>query len=127
CGLGRTSQPLILGRERSPTPAATATQEAAARPDIARRMQRGFADASFSPYGLDDRWQGTRWLGGTGSSGNEITRLELVHGENPWDEEATQIRVQALMPPKVSQDDATNTAIALDSLTRQQVTALWLA
>jgi hypothetical protein len=90
-------------------------------------MQHGFADASFSPYGLDDRWQGTRWVGGTGSSDNEITRLELAHGENPWDEDSTQVRIQALLPRKVSPDHATNIAIEFDSLTRQQVNCFWMA
>jgi len=95
--------------------------------DIAAHMQGAFADASFSPYGLDDRWQGTRWLGGTGSSDNEITRLELAHGENPWDQESSQVRVQALLPPTVSLDAATNVAVEFDSLTREQVNRFWMA
>src|SRR6266536_4504246 len=127
CGLGRTSQPLILGGTRSATSPVTATQEPAPMPDIAGHMQRAFVDASFSPYGLDDRWQDTRWLGGTGSSDNEITRLELAHGENPWDDEATQVRVQTLFPRTVSPDDATNIAIEFDSLTRQQLNRFWMA
>jgi hypothetical protein len=96
-------------------------------PAFAAHMRGAFADASFAPYGLDDRWQGTRWLGGTGSSDNEITRLELAHGENPWDEESSQVRVQALLLRAVSLDDATNIAINFDSLTRQQVNGFWMA
>jgi hypothetical protein len=89
-------------------------------------MQPAFADA-FSPYGLDDRWHGTRWLGGTGSSDKEITRLELAHGEDPWDEQAPQVRVQTLVPRKVVPDNATSIAIELDALTREQVNRFWMA
>jgi len=128
CGLGRTTQPLILqSSPASPPASATDAQPRAHMPDIAGRMQRGFASASFPAYGLDDRWQGTRWFGGVGSSGDEIYRLELAHGENPWDEESTQVRVEAVLPRKVFEDDNQNIAIEVDSFTRQQVNKFWMS
>jgi ribosomal protein L37E len=119
CGLGRTSQPLIAqaGATRSPA-SAPRSHERVHMADIAGRIRGAFADASFAPYGLDDRWQGTRWFGGSGSSGDKITRLELAHGENPWDETTTQVRVEARLPANVLPDDAQNMAIERSSLIR---------
>src|SRR5215211_4430150 len=100
CGLRRTSQPLVLRPENDR--ASTENR----RPDtrlveLAERMRGNFEKAGFPGYGLDDRWLGTRWFGGSGGSGNRIDRLELAHGENPWDPEDAQIRVERIRPRKV--------------------------
>jgi hypothetical protein len=50
-----------------------------------------------------------------------------IGSENPWDEQSTQVRVQALLPRTVYPDDATNIAIEFDSLTRGQVNRYWMA
>jgi ribosomal protein L37E len=72
CGLGRTSQPLIAqaGAIRSPA-SAPRSHERVHMADIAGRIRGAFADASFAPYGLDDRWQGR---GGSAGQGAAATR-----------------------------------------------------
>jgi hypothetical protein len=96
-------------------------------PDIARRMRSGFAGASFLACGLDERWQGTRWFGGSGGSGHEIDRIELAHGENPWDDEVAQIRVKKIRPRKIAEDESHNIAMELHSFTRQQLNQFWMS
>jgi hypothetical protein len=61
--------------------------------EVLRRRQ-------FAIYGLDARWRGSRWLGGWGTSNNEIDHIELAHG-NPFDETAALARVATwrLSPP----------------------------
>jgi hypothetical protein len=90
-------------------------------------MRGSFEKAAFPGYGLDDRWQGTRWFGGSGGSGDEIDRLELAHGENPWDEEHTQIRVEKIRPRRVLDNDTQNIAVEIDLFTRQQVNKFWMS
>jgi hypothetical protein len=90
-------------------------------------MRGRFERAAFPGYGLDDRWPGTRWFGGSGSSGDEIDRLELAHGENPWDEEDAQVRVEKIRPRKVLDDQTQNIAVELDIFTRQQVNLFWMS
>jgi hypothetical protein len=90
-------------------------------------MHGSFADASFSPYGLDARWEGTRWLGGNGSSDGVVTSLELAHGEEPWDDASTQVRVEVRVQRRVFEHDAPNAGIASALLAREQVSRFWMA
>jgi hypothetical protein len=100
--------------------------EADALAEVRQRTRGAFADASFSPCGLDARWAGTRWFGGSGTSDGDVTRLELAHGEDPWDEASTQVRVEVRLPRPVLENDATNVEIELAGLTREQVSRFWM-
>jgi hypothetical protein len=112
CGLGRTSVPLRIEHDgRSAVGATSRKGESDLFVDVGQRMTGAFADASFSPCGLDARWQGTRWFGGSGSSDGAVTRLELAHGEDPWDEVSTQVRVEVRLPRRVVEDDEANVEI----------------
>jgi hypothetical protein len=53
--------------------------------DILRRRR-------FPIFGLDQRWEGLRWAGGWGSSGDETTHIELAHGD-PYDPAEVVVRV----------------------------------
>lgn len=61
--------------------------------DIIRRR-------TFPIHGLDDRWTGSRWIGGWGTSSDEVDQIGLAHG-NPFDETAAVVRVVTwrLSPP----------------------------
>jgi len=128
CGLGRTSVPL---RVEQPGPSEVGETSTEDEPEVLvearRRMSGAFADASFSPCGLDARWKGTRWFGGNGSSNGLVTSLELAHGEGPWDEAATEVRVEVRLPRSLSKGDETNVEIERALLAREQVSRLWMA
>ena len=40
-----------------------------------------------------------------------VTSLELAHGEDPWDEASTQVRVEMRLPRRVFEDDEVNVEI----------------
>lgn len=128
CGLGRTSVPLRLESQGwSQVDATSAEDEADASVEFRQRMHGSFADASFSPYGLDARWEGTRWFGGSGSSDGVVTSLELAHGEDPWDEASTQVRVEVRLRRRVFEDDDADAGIERALLARDQVSRFWMA
>jgi hypothetical protein len=128
CGLGRTSVPLRVEHvEPSETAATSDNDEPDALAEVRQRMRGAFADSSFSPCGLDARWTGTRWFGGSGSSDGVVTSLELAHGEDPWDEASTQVRVEVRLPRKVFEDHEANAEIEQAELTREQVSRFWMA
>jgi hypothetical protein len=75
CGHGSTVAVLTVGAE----PGAPV---APSRPPPAdAEWRRAVAAATFTPYGLDERWTGPRWVGGHGSSNGRVTHLALVHGD----------------------------------------------
>lgn len=128
CGLGRTSVPLRVEHHGRPeVGAAPHEDEPKVLSEVRQRMTGAFADASFSPCGLDARWKGTRWFGGNGSSDGVVTSLELAHGEDPWDEAAAQVRVEVRLPRSVSKGDETNVEIERALLAREQVSCFWMA
>jgi ribosomal protein L37E len=128
CGLGRTSVPLhVEHHERSRVGATSHEDEADVFVEVRQRMTGAFADASFSPCGLDARWKGTRWFGGSGSSDGVVTSLELAHGEDPWDEASTQVRVEVRLPRRVFDDDEANVEIERADLAREHVSRFWMA
>lgn len=90
-------------------------------------MTGAFADAPFSPCGLDARWKGARWFGGFGGSDGAVTSLQLAHGDDPWDEVSTQVRVEVRLPRRVVEDDEANVEIERAGLAREQVSSLWMA
>jgi hypothetical protein len=51
-------------------------------------------------FGLDARWNGSRWISGIGRSGGTLTDVELGHG-NPFVQSSplVQIRTRLLLPP----------------------------
>ena len=61
---------------------------------VADEGRRALAAASFAPFGLDDRWTGGRWVGGSGTSNGRLVELILGHGDAPRDKTAAQVRVQ---------------------------------
>jgi hypothetical protein len=127
CGLGRTSVPLQVELHAQSEPGATSPEdEPHALVDVRKRMHDAFADASFSPCGLDARWAGTRWFGGSGRADGVVTSLELAHGEDPWGEESMQVRVEVRLPRRVFEDDAANVEIERADLAREQVSRFWM-
>jgi hypothetical protein len=128
CGLGRASVPLRVELDGRSEVGATSHED---EPDVIveaqRRMTGTFADASFSPCGLDERWKGTRWFGGSGSSDGVVTSLELAHGDDPWDEASPQVRVEVRLPRRVFERNEPNVEIERAVLAREQVSRFWMA
>lgn len=83
-----------------------------------RKTREAFDFASFEPHALDERWTGLRWIGGWGGS-DETSRLELGHGENPF-EPGEQIRVGT---HGAADDNAR--AMAWAHLAQECVNAVW--
>ena len=50
-------------------------------------------ECGFDVYGLDERWTGSRWFGGSGASDVVITRVDLGHGD-ALDDDAPLVRVE---------------------------------
>jgi len=84
-----------------------------------------FHEASFSLFGLDDRWIGLRWRGGHGRSNGDLHQLTLGHGDAPWDGTQPRVDVQTRMPRPVHHDPETDLAIERHTLTREQVGRMW--
>ena len=95
CGLGystvvtavftrETSGPLRPGPDQ-PGRQHSRDDHRARQADILRRR-------AFPIFGLDQRWDGLRWVGGWGSSGDEITHIGLAHGD-PYDPAAALVRI----------------------------------
>jgi hypothetical protein len=59
---------------------------------------RALRGRTFPVYGLDHRWQGRRWVGGWGSSGDVVIRIDLAHGD-AWDDASPLVRVEAVAAP----------------------------
>jgi hypothetical protein len=47
-----------------------------------RKREDALRNRPFVVYGLDSRWSGTRWVGGWGTSDDEIDHLGLGHGDH---------------------------------------------
>jgi hypothetical protein len=88
CGLGATVAVLTARAE----PGA----HAAPLPAVDDRWRRAVAAATFTPYGLDGRWTGLRWVGGHGSSNGRVIHLELAHGDSGM--RGPQLRVDTRIP-----------------------------
>jgi hypothetical protein len=56
-----------------------------------------------------------------------VTSLELAHGEDPWDEASTQVRVEVRLPRRVFEDDEANVEIERADLAREHVSRFWMA
>lgn len=61
---------------------------------------RMFETRPFPVYGLDDRWTGLRFIGGSGSSNGETSHLGLAYGD-PVDPDAAHLRVDTRRPPRI--------------------------
>ena len=72
CGHGVTVAVLTLPAPGVPPPLP---------PPMDEGWRRAAAAATFTPYGLDERWTGRRWAGGHGSSNGRVTHLSLAHGD----------------------------------------------
>jgi hypothetical protein len=68
-------------------------REQTAREEAARN-KRVFDRASFTPYGLDERWRGLRWFGGHSESDRGVDRLVLAPGDKLGDPTSPQFRVE---------------------------------
>ena len=127
CGLGRTTQPLRAQVASPPDQAALQRAQATRHLDeIHAKTLRSFTDATFPFYGLDQQWQGRRWIAGAGSSNGLVHHLTLGHGDTPWDLTQPQLRVQTRKPRPVFRDDPRqDLARECIALTREQVGKLW--
>jgi hypothetical protein len=93
CGHGSSYTTLTaLAAPVELTPEAVRVRDETARERAAGAMS-GFAGASFSPLGLDDRWLGLRWFGGWSSSHDQVDSLELAFADHPTDENEPTVRV----------------------------------
>jgi hypothetical protein len=70
-----------------------------------------FDAASFAPFGLDARWTGPRWFGGSGRSDREITRLELAHGEGVDSPDEPLVRVTTRRPQRIGRTERRELAL----------------
>jgi hypothetical protein len=124
CGLGRTSTALVV---RASGPRSEAEQ---AQVDRFLRQHAdphaAFDDATFAPFALDERWGGTRWFGGSGYTGDQISHLSLAHGEAPWDDDSPQIRVDTHIPQPFRDDREESIRGELATIARHQVNDLWM-
>jgi hypothetical protein len=78
-------------RVEPPSPTAQAEHERLRAARIARN--RAVASrCNFAVYGLDATWSGRRWFGGWSESDEELTSIELAHGD-AFDETAPLLRV----------------------------------
>jgi hypothetical protein len=68
--------------------------------EMRRRPDERFEARPFPVYGLDDRWTGLRFIGGSGSSDGETTLLGLAHGD-PVDPDAPHVRVDTSRPQRI--------------------------
>jgi hypothetical protein len=123
-GLGRTSQPLRRIEPEGPIDPRLA--------DLQRRVHESranptgaFTEASFDAYGLDERWTGLRWVGGSGRSDHVAHRLTLAHGDDPYDPTRPLVRVETRLPTVVHADPQQNLVLEHWTLTRQQVGSFW--
>jgi hypothetical protein len=53
-----------------------------------------FRDMPAAPYGLDGRWNGHRFLGGSSRSYERVTAIVLAYTDKPWDPSAPKVRVE---------------------------------
>jgi hypothetical protein len=104
CGLGFSSVAMTATFSR--------TEGGPLRAWRARRRSRRHTEAhrsrqadiircrTFPIHGLDDRWTGSRWIGGWGTSNDEVNEIGLAHGDL-FDETAAVVRVVTwrLAPP----------------------------
>jgi hypothetical protein len=81
-----------MRQEPPPSPEDVEERWRVLRADAERRNRAAVARCRFPVYGLDDRWQGRRWIGGFGSSNSELRNLELAHGD-PHDPASPLVRV----------------------------------
>jgi hypothetical protein len=109
CGLGRTSVPLVAQVDPSPE-AREANERVRALMDQFTGPPPPFDDAPFLPYGLDDRWTGLRWFGGSGRSDRVVTYRAHAFGDAPWDPASCAVRVETRRADMQGFGDATDRA-----------------
>ena len=91
CGHGARRSRLVATSDATrPVDWAAVDARHAARVTSARRA---FERAPFSCHALDDHWRGLRWFGGHGTSNGAVSHLATAHGDEPWNEQATHVRV----------------------------------
>lgn len=91
------------------------------------RYRDSLARRQFPVYGLDESWIGTRSIGGSGASGDKVTRIELAHGD-VRDVNAPLVRVDTRhTTPVTERDPNTYAPLVTRSLARSLVQHLWRA
>lgn len=95
CGLGfTTSSTVVFASSKSDS---GITEHLINNVGWRNRMDRdkwqAISRCDFAVYGLDERWSGSRWVGGWGGG-----PLELAHGD-AYDESAPLLRVQTVPKP----------------------------
>lgn len=106
----------------------TRAQRAASRDalrSIDARTRRAFGGASFFPYALDHRWRGLRRFGGHGGAEGHVTSLTLAFGDEPWDEDAVDVRVQTDLLGPGDRAPVADLRMAAWLLTQAQVEEIW--
>jgi hypothetical protein len=125
CGLGaRTTALVTVGRDPSAPPtAAELAEQLAFDRDRARMNAITYDAAPFRPYGLDERWTGTRWFSGHGETNGMLSHLDLAHGNWPIDRTAPEARIATHVPSPVFGVDGLEQE--LHSQGRMMVSWLW--
>ena len=125
CGQRASTTALVaVGRSSSAPPtAAELAEQLAFDRDRARMSAMVYDAAPFRPYGLDERWKGTRWFSGHGSNNGVLDRLELAHGEAPADKTTPEARIATQIPSPVFGVDGLEQE--LHSQGRMMVSWLW--
>jgi hypothetical protein len=119
CGLASTSTALTVTRRQPRSPEEAKRRRDAVRRTVADEGRRALAAATFTPFGLDDRWTGGRWVGGSSTSNGRLSALVLGHGDAPRDRTAMQLRVETRPA------DSRTSHEALWELARSQVQHFW--
>lgn len=117
CGLGRRTVPATFG---------SATPEGDEAPGRLQALSdTGFyREAGFDPFGLDDRWNGLRSLGGWGRAGEVTHTLKLTHGD-PFEATSPLVRVRTVHPRPQTNQPALERGVLSKNLVRHLVGALW--
>jgi hypothetical protein len=125
CGHGATVARLTAVANRNRSPEVLAQAEDRMRAHDAQ-TEAAFRGASFRPYALDAQWQGLRFFGGSGRSGDRITSLSLAFGDDPRDLASPQVRIETRVSTVTGVADLSLGA-KMDALmlARQQVGHLW--
>ena len=123
CGHGATTS-LLTASPVAPGPDRDAAVEQLSHQRYDDAL-RALVDVPGIPYGLDDQFSGNRWLGGHGGYIGHPTRVTLGHGDEPWDQESTDIRVETRWPDTRSRSPEDALHVAERQLIRSQVRYRW--
>jgi hypothetical protein len=97
CGLGFATSKVTAHARSGLDETERAAQRRQMEADRLDRSRRWVAGCDFTVYGLDARWTGTRWIGGSSRSNGILASVTLAFGD-PYDEARPIVRVTTHRP-----------------------------